>query len=605
MSSIPLRATVLCALLLAGWPTDDSLIGIWSYRTTFGSAPEGTLMVTRGRSSWTAALANMTVTFRTRDDSIRFALPSESGEFRGTLVDGGRSIDGYWIRPAAPAGSRTPGNSIQGFATPLVLRRTNSASWSGIARPLADPFTLYLRVFRNEQDALTAAFRNPEQHSHGPAMQYRVTRDGDRVRFNVQVDSGRPPVYLDAALLHRPERLRIFWDDLGRDIELTRRENADAVAFFPRAPKDPAYVYRRPPETGDGWETARASDVGIDEAAVTRAVQQLSVADPAARRASLIHSLLIARHGKLVVEEYFFGFGRDSVHDIRSAGKTFASVFLGTAMRKGIRLSPETKIYDLMRELGPFSNPDPRKSQITLAQLMTHSAGFACDDYDDNSPGNENKLRQVPQQWKYTLGLPVAYSPGTHYAYCSANLNLISGALTKATGTWLPAWFDQTVARPLQFGRWYWNLTTDNEGYLGGGARLRPRDLLKVGQVYLNGGVWRGWRIIDSSWVALSTAPHFHISPATTHLSADEFSERYGEGDDGYAWHLGNLAVGTRKYRSYAATGNGGQILLVVPELDMTAVFTGGNYQQGGIWLRWTDQIIGNQIIRASLGGGE
>ena len=83
------------------------------------------------------------------------------------------------------------------------------------------------------------------------------------------------------------------------------------------------------------------------------------------------------------------------------------------------------------------------------------------------------------------------------YAYCSANINLVGGALTAATRTWLPEFFERTVARPLQFGRYHWNLMPNGEGYLGGGAFLRPRDLLKVGQAYLDGGVWHGRRIVD------------------------------------------------------------------------------------------------------------
>jgi CubicO group peptidase (beta-lactamase class C family) len=137
------------------------------------------------------------------------------------------------------------------------------------------------------------------------------------------------------------------------------------------------------------------------------------------------------------------------------------------------------------------------------------------------------------------------------------------------------------------------------EGYLGGGAFVRPRDLLKLGQAFLDGGVWNGRRIVDSAWVALSTAPHAEISPASTGLSAEEFGNFYGAGLDGYAWHLGTLRTGGRDYREYEASGNGGQLLIVVPELELAVVFTGGNYVQGGIWGRWRQEIVGDRIIAA------
>jgi CubicO group peptidase (beta-lactamase class C family) len=230
---------------------------------------------------------------------------------------------------------------------------------------------------------------------------------------------------------------------------------------------------------------------------------------------------------------------------------------------------------------------------------MTHTSGLDCNDNNDNSLGNEDTMqtqKKQPDWWKYTLDLPMAHDPGTRYAYCSANMNLMGAALTTASHTWLPELFERTIAGPLQFGPYYWNLMPTDEGYLGGGAWLRPRDLLKVGQAYLDGGVWQGRRIVDASWVTQSTAPRMHVSPATTGLTPEEFGDFYGEGDDAYAWHLGGVRDGKR---DYMATGNGGQILLVIPKFDLVVVFTGANYRQGGIWGRWGDEIVNKQIIPA------
>jgi CubicO group peptidase (beta-lactamase class C family) len=536
------------ALALADSPAhvpaaEDPLIGIWRFETTFGAASKGKLTVARHGSTWHAMLSGARTTLQAAAPTVRFAFPGRLGRFRGALTDKERAIDGFWIRPGATADPRYPGGSSQPFATPLVLKRAGRDLWRGTVRPLPDSFTLFLRVFRSDEGALVGAFRNPDQNSNGGAMQFRVSRTGDAVRFSAQPNPARPESGLEAKLVNG-EALKLFWPDLDRVIELRRCTPSQAAAFFPRPPGEPAYRYRRPPATGDGWSTARAREVGIDEDALTRLIQKLIDADPAARRPSLIHSLLVARRGKLVLEEYFFGFHPDTPHDSRSASKTFASVLLGAAMRQGVPIAPETKVVDLLAGLGPFANPDPRKSQITLAHLMTHTAGLACNDNDDASPGNEGTMqtqRQQPNWWKYTLDLPMAHDPGTRYAYGSANTNLMGAALTTATRTWLPELFDRTVARPLQFGPYHWNLMPNDEGYLGGGAWLRPRDLLKIGQAYLDGGVWRGQRIVDASWVKRSTAPHFHISPATTGLDAEQFGEYYGEGDDGYAWHLGGV----------------------------------------------------------------
>ena len=175
----------------------------------------------------------------------------------------------------------------------------------------------------------------------------------------------------------------------------------------------------------------------------------------------------------------------------------------------------------------------------------------------------------------------------------------MGGALTRATGTWLPEYFDRTMARPLQFGRYYYNLMPNREGYLGGGVFMRPRDLLKVGQVYLDYGVWHGRRLVDSAWVVRSTSAHVEISEATTGLDSTRFADFYNKATDGYAWHLGQLRSGDRTYREYEASGNGGQLLMVVPELDLAVVFTAGNYMAGGIWQRFRDVLLANVIIPA------
>ena len=598
-------ALLICHLLcFAQTNTNgDNLVGIWANETRFDSGPSGELIVVRRGTEWRASIAKLEAKTDSRADDIRFDF-SGKGKFRGNLNQRGDAIDGFWIGPVGndASGLSDPAGTGQPFATPVVLRRASANSWKGTVRPLERSFTLYLKIFRNADGSLAGAFRNPEANSTGGATLYRVSREGDSVIFSAGADPAKPTIKLNASLLNSPERLRIMWSDIGGSIDLSRQTAAAATAFFPRPPGEKKYVYDKPSDTGDGWSTARAAETGLDEASLARLVQRLAEADPAIGRPGLMHSILVAHRGKLVLEEYFFGFDREKQHDIRSAGKTFASVMLGAAMREKAGIGPESKIYELVPAMAPFANPDPRKSKITLAHLMTHTSGLACDDNDENSPGGEGRMQsqsQQPNWWKYTLDLPVVRDPGSRYAYCSAGMNLVGAGLTTATRTWLPELFDRTVARPLQFGRYYWNLMPNDEGYQGGGAYIRPRDLLKLGQLYLDGGVWNGRRIVDSSWVKISTESQAKISPATTGLSPEDFGNFYGEGEDGFAWHLGQMQSGGRTYRTYAATGNGGQVLIVVPDAELVVLFTGGNYGQGGIWSRWAGEIIPKELISA------
>jgi CubicO group peptidase (beta-lactamase class C family) len=581
---------------------EDPLVGLWVRELTFGPALRGELTLTRDGAGWRATLANAEKTFARDGTAVRFAFPGNLGSFRGALEKGGRRITGFWLQPSGETKDRQdPGGSGQPFASPLVLEPARRNVWRGTVVPLDDRFTLYLEIFRDPEVPFIGAFRNPDQGSIGGTTQYRVTREGDSIHFRAGREPG-PTIHHTAALLRSPDRIRIPWPDAGGTIELTRATSAQAARFFPRPPGAPKYVYAKPPATGDGWATSRARDVGMDEAVLAKLIQRLADADPAVSRPALIHSLLVARRGKLVLEEYFFGFDRETRHDIRSAGKTFGSVLLGSAMMRGMKVAPESSIYELLAGMGPFANPDSRKARITVAHLMTHTSGLACDDNDEKSPGREETMQsqtREPNWWKYTLDLPMAHEPGTRYAYCSANSNLAGAVLKTATGTQLPELFEKWVARPLDFGRYYWNLMPTGDGYLGGGAFLRPRDLLKVGQAYLDGGVWRGRRIVDASWVDRSTKPYMKISPETTGLDKETFPEFYGEGEDAWAWHLNRLTSGGRTYREYEASGNGGQLLMVIPGLDLVVVFTAGNYGQGGIWGRFRDQIVTQEIIPA------
>jgi CubicO group peptidase (beta-lactamase class C family) len=419
------------------------------------------------------------------------------------------------------------------------------------------------------------------------------------LEFVARFDDGQE-IRHTATRLHDPDRIRIFWPDVGSDLDL-ERANAEHAALYAPRNADAPYQYRRPETLRDGWRTARAESAGMDEAALQTLVRGIIDGDPAARRPNLIHSVLVAHRGRLVLEEYFHGYTRETPHDIRSAGKTFASIMLGAAMEAGAPIAPESPVYELMAAQGPFANHDPRKARMTIAHLLTHTSGLACNDNDENSPGNEGRLwRQDDVNfWRYTLNLPQVHEPGERYAYCSANLNLVGGALSAATGESLPELFDRTIARPLQFGPYYWNVMPNGEGYLGGGAFVRPRDLLKVGQMYLDGGVWRGRRIVSREWAERSTSPRMEISPATTGLSEEEFQNFYAPGVDGYAWHRYGVRVGERTVEEYEASGNGGQLLIVVPEYELVVVFTGANYMQGGIWTRWRDQFVGGVIIPA------
>ncbi|HEV2650681.1 MAG TPA: serine hydrolase [Rhizomicrobium sp.] len=591
-------AALCCAFASQAAAPSDPLEGLWVGQMHWNAGPAGTLALAHRGSAWTATLAGNHMAFTAQGSEIRFAFAGNNGSFRGSRD--GDNIRGFWIQPHAGGGDpRDPDGKGQTFASSVTFVRGTDGAWRGEIQPQVDSFTLYLKVFRDDNGALIGAFRNPEMNFRFGASQMLVSRSGNTVSFT---DPSDAKSVFQANLAPSPDQLQMKLPRVGVNMILARATAQQAARFYLRSAGDTPYTYREPDDVHDGWSVARAGDTGLDEIALTQLVRSIIATDPAAKRPSLIHSLLIAHRGKLVLEEYFGGFDRDTPHDTRSASKTFSSVMLGALILRGTAISPDTKIYPLVSAMGPFANPDPRKDDITLAELMTHTSGLACDDNDDDSPGNEEAVqsqRQNPDWWKYTLDLAVVHDPGTRYAYCSPGINLVGAALATASHEWLPQLFDETVARPLQWSRYYWDLMPNDEGYLGGGVFVRPRDVLKLGQTYLNGGVWNGRRIVSAAWAKESTALHAEISPQTTGLPESDFHNFYFPGEDGFAWHLTTLHTPSRDYRAYGASGNGGQLLVVVPELDLVVGFTGGNYGQGLIWNGWRDHMIPDAIIPA------
>jgi CubicO group peptidase (beta-lactamase class C family) len=545
-------------------------VGLWGAERVFGPDLGGAMTVRRDARNWTATIGNASATFPS-GDSMVFRFGPTRGTYRFHVSNGGRELRGFWIQPPLRSGP-------QPFSTPTSLRRIAANRWVGQVAPLTDAISVYLDIRRQADGSLFARLRNPDGSLGDGA--YRVKQLGNSLRLidasdsaqqrTARFDSSRGTVTLDIP-------------DLG-SWTLTRRDRNRAIGFYARTPTTP-YAYRPPEQIADGWTTGSLRQAELDEPRIDSLVQRILDVDAGLARQPLVHSVLIARHGKLVLEEYFYGFTRDTPHDLRSGSKTFASILVNLAVRRGATIDPTARVYTSFSKYRPFENEDARKSRISLAHLMTMTSGLACDENDDSSPGNEGTMQSQtsqPDWYKFTLDLPMAHAPGDTAVYCSATVNLIGGVIRNASHIWLPQLFDEGLAEPLGFGPYHFDLMPTGEAYLGGGVHMRPRDLLKIGQLYLDHGKWGGRQLIDSDWVAESVRPHTEISPSNT---------------DGYDWHTDTLRIGDRRLAEYYAAGNGGQLLIIVPELELVVAFTAGNYNSYGVWRAYREEWLARYII--------
>lgn len=566
----------------------DAPVGLWVWSA---EPPSETVEVRLARSGdvWTATIDGGSAPVRMDGEALVVDGPDERFlTLRRRLADTG--LAGVWTQPLTVT-------DYGRMATPVLLVEAGEDEWSGRLTVQARPYRLFLDVFETEPGRFEAVIRNPERNDVMGRTRFDFEPDGaDRWRLV----AGEGERRLEHLVTRSPEGLVLRHNRVEAPVTLRRAEAADRAAYDP-APAERGYT--PPPSLDDGWTVANAEDVGFDVDALDALVAELSTSDPRSRRPRLVHSMLVARHGRLVFEEYFYGHDRTMRHDTRSLGKVFAPVLIGALQQQGVAISAEDRPIPALLAAAGEAPDDPRKADITLAQLMSFTSGLDCDVANPESAGNEDAMWSQQGEsdfWLYTARLPLIHAPGTRYAYCSGSINLAGAAITQAGGSSVLQLFDTLIAEPLDFGPYHWNLAPNGAAYLGGGSYMLPRDLLKIGVLHAESGVWNGQRILPEAWVNESTTPVMEITPETTGMTPEAFANNYFPGGAAaYEWVAVPVTTPDRAYDAYQATGNGGQVLVVVPELDLTVLITGGNYSHGGVWGRWRDELVGGHVIPA------
>jgi CubicO group peptidase (beta-lactamase class C family) len=334
------------------------------------------------------------------------------------------------------------------------------------------------------------------------------------------------------------------------------------------------WIYSRPEQTDDGWETASMTEVGMDSASLEGLVNLLHRTPD-----HLVHGILVVRHGKLVFEKYFDGivhptlgtypvaYGRETPHVQSSATKSFTSALLGIAIDKGWILGLDQRVSDFFPEFPWLAEGE--KGTLTLRHMITMSAGLEWDQTSHPilDPLNDIAVFQrSPDPWEMYFSRRLLVAPGTVFDYSEACINVVGEAIKRATGKRLDHFAEEYLFDPLGVEDPWWYLVWGHQDWIwaSGDLRVRPRDMAKLGQMYLSGGRWKGEQIVSADWVAQSGVP-FHAW------------ERDGRGRAGYglAWWVMAPELGSG---AYTASGWGDQTILVLPEHDMVVVNTGGSY---------------------------
>jgi CubicO group peptidase (beta-lactamase class C family) len=298
-----------------------------------------------------------------------------------------------------------------------------------------------------------------------------------------------------------------------------------------------------------GWTSSAPEAQGMDSRKLAEAFDYLKAKEPN------IHSLLIVRNGVVVTDAYFYPFDSESRHDIASITKSVTSTLVGIAVRKGLIRSVDEHLLHFFPEY-KIANLDERKKSITLHHLLAMRSGLQC----IVNPTDEVTLMQMvaSSDWvQFMLDLPMDAQPGDMFVYNSGAVHLLSAIIRKTTGQNELAFARAELFGPLGISdvKWPFDLHgLDNHGW--GDLQLHPRDMAKIGYLFLSDGRWEGRTILTPEWIEAATRP---------------FPGAQRE-DYGYLWWLD-------KDYGYSAQGRGDQRIYVLPRMNMVVVITGGRLE--------------------------
>lgn len=293
-----------------------------------------------------------------------------------------------------------------------------------------------------------------------------------------------------------------------------------------------------------------------------------------------IHSVLVLHRGRLVFEQYFTGkdevplsflgtrvasvsFDAHTLHSLKSASKSVASLAVGIAIDQGLIRGVDEPILGFFPELADMRTPDRDRLLLRHALGMTMGLQWIEATPATGAANDETRMYLSGDACRYVLNRPVVAPPGQQFFYSTGALALVSAIMHKATGKPLDEFARTNLFAPLGISGEQWDrIGRDTDA--GGGLRLRPGDMARIGQLVLKDGRWNGRQVVSKEWIDASTSPQI---TATN-------DQGYG-----YLWWTGHSSARRSTVGWIGALGRGGQSIRIVPELDLVVVVTAGYYQ--------------------------
>jgi len=317
----------------------------------------------------------------------------------------------------------------------------------------------------------------------------------------------------------------------------------------------------RPPVPNLPW--ADLTSVKMNKDTIAKLIQVIN-----ANPSKDFRGLVVIKDNKLVVEEYFNTYWRETIHDIRSAGKSVTSLLLGIAIDKGLVKSTEQSIYDFFP--GPkFTQPkNDAHRDIKIKHLLAMSSGLSADDDDNNSPGGTGNWLTEDHWVNFAISLSMIFKPGEKFVYNDICPMLVGAIIEETSGKKLSDFAKENLFSPLGIREYYWYTAPNGRTVPMGNLYLTTLDFAKLGQLVINKGQWQEKKIISPKWINEMSTKQLNLD--------DGVANGYG-----YFWWRATKNVNGKKYDCIYASGNGGNVLFIVPSENLVVSLTSSAYGQG------------------------
>ncbi len=324
------------------------------------------------------------------------------------------------------------------------------------------------------------------------------------------------------------------------------------------------YSYRQPAVTGDGWRVA--APLEVQKAQLSTLMERVLSGS-----AGHVDGLVVAQDGRLILDEYFYGHREDRLHTVQSVTKSITAFLVGDVISRNPDLSLDEPVYRFFKKY-PDMPWVREKYPVTLWHLLTMSAAIDWNEalpYAD--PLNSNTQMNASPDWiAFVLARELTREPGVNSHYTSG-LSILLGAIVKeVTSQYIDDWARSGLFSKLAIQGFEWSQAADGTRHTGGGLSLRTRDLAKFGQLVLDEGQWQGEQLLDSDFITAATARQLGLSEAP-----EDQSFGYG-----YQWWIREQAVAGTTYHTINGFGHGGQLLCVVPALNLVIAMNATEFVQ-------------------------